>query len=288
MDLRQLECVVAVARHEHVTRAADALHLTQSAVSQHVLRLEAELGVRLFERGARGTTPTAAGRELLERAEAILAAVGDARAAMAAHGAGTAAVVRVLAAPGEVAGLADALAATSVDVALRHAPAAEVVDGVRRGAAELGLCALDGPAPGGLDAVPLAPDPLVLLGPAVGANVAQSATRTPAGLAGLRERPVLLPAPGTAARTVAAAAFAATGFSPLPRFEVADAASAAAVVAAGLAVAVVPASWAAAHPQLRADPLPGAAPVRPVLVHRPGLSPAAATLAAALARALAP
>ena len=50
VELRQLRYVEAVARHRHFTRAADELHVAQSALSQQVRRLEAELGTELFER----------------------------------------------------------------------------------------------------------------------------------------------------------------------------------------------------------------------------------------------
>ncbi|PWG61836.1 LysR substrate-binding domain-containing protein [Spiribacter halobius] len=52
----------AAARTRHFGRAADLLHLTQSAVSHQVRQLEEYLGTRLFERGSRGVTLTDAGR----------------------------------------------------------------------------------------------------------------------------------------------------------------------------------------------------------------------------------
>ncbi|MBO9597319.1 MAG: LysR family transcriptional regulator, partial [Cohnella sp.] len=48
MELRQLQYFVHVARMQHVTRAAEELHVAQSAVSRQIHRLEEELGVRLF------------------------------------------------------------------------------------------------------------------------------------------------------------------------------------------------------------------------------------------------
>ncbi|MDX6700529.1 MAG: hypothetical protein QOF26_755, partial [Baekduia sp.] len=80
MDLRQLEYFAAVARHRHFRRAAESLYVTQSAVSQQVRRLEAELGLELLRRTG-GQPPvelTPAGAELLERAEAILGDVARA------------------------------------------------------------------------------------------------------------------------------------------------------------------------------------------------------------------
>lgn len=58
-----------VARHGSLRRAAERLFVAQSAISRQIGALEAELGVKLFERRARGMAPTAAGRLLLEFAD---------------------------------------------------------------------------------------------------------------------------------------------------------------------------------------------------------------------------
>ena len=75
MELRQLRYAEAVARHRHFTRAAGELHVAQSALSQQVRRLEAELGAELFERTSRSVTPTEAGQAVAARARRILAEV---------------------------------------------------------------------------------------------------------------------------------------------------------------------------------------------------------------------
>ncbi|MEA2281735.1 MAG: hypothetical protein QOK21_2342, partial [Solirubrobacteraceae bacterium] len=85
MELRQLEYFVAVARHGQFTRAADALWVTQSALSQQIRRLEAELGVALLRRTPRGAEPTPAGEDLLVHAEAALAELARAREQLDRH-----------------------------------------------------------------------------------------------------------------------------------------------------------------------------------------------------------
>jgi LysR family transcriptional regulator, transcription activator of glutamate synthase operon len=79
MELRQLRYVEAVARHCHFTRAADELHIAQSALSHQVRRLEAELGTDLFERTSRTVTATEAGETVARRARAILGQVAGVR-----------------------------------------------------------------------------------------------------------------------------------------------------------------------------------------------------------------
>src|SRR6478609_5784155 len=63
-EIRQLRYVLAVAEHGSVSRAAVELHLSQSALSEALRKLELELGVELLTRGGRGVTPTAAGEAL--------------------------------------------------------------------------------------------------------------------------------------------------------------------------------------------------------------------------------
>jgi len=63
-----------------MTRAARRLQLAQPALSQAIARLEAQVGVRLLDRGPRGVTATPAGEAFLEKAEATLAAVDEASA----------------------------------------------------------------------------------------------------------------------------------------------------------------------------------------------------------------
>jgi LysR family transcriptional regulator, nitrogen assimilation regulatory protein len=59
--LRQVRAVIAVCEEGSFTRAAERENATQSGISQHVATVERTLGVKLFERSARGVTPTPAG-----------------------------------------------------------------------------------------------------------------------------------------------------------------------------------------------------------------------------------
>lgn len=71
LDARRLTVLAAVARTGTVVAAARALHLTPSAVSQQVAKLEAEAGTDLVIRGSRGLTLTRAGSALARRGERI-------------------------------------------------------------------------------------------------------------------------------------------------------------------------------------------------------------------------
>jgi DNA-binding transcriptional LysR family regulator len=87
MNLRQLECFVAIVEEGSFTRAARRVGITQPSLSQHVRSLEEELGGAVLERLPRGVALTPAGRTLLPEARAALRAVErgrrGARAALA-------------------------------------------------------------------------------------------------------------------------------------------------------------------------------------------------------------
>ncbi len=75
--LRQLEAFCHVYRLGSLTRAAQAMHLTQSAMSVLLQQLEDVLGVRLFDRTSRALRPTAAAHEVYASAQHILGEVGQ-------------------------------------------------------------------------------------------------------------------------------------------------------------------------------------------------------------------
>src|SRR6201987_1457083 len=80
MELRHLRYFVAIAEERSFTRAAERLWVAQPGLSTQIRRLEAELGVQLFERHARGVDLTDAGELFLERARFVLAAADTAAA----------------------------------------------------------------------------------------------------------------------------------------------------------------------------------------------------------------
>lgn len=82
MTLEQLRIFVAVAERQHVTQAASALNLTQSAVSGAVAALESRHGVRLFDRVGRGVVLNEVGRTFLSEARGVLARAAAAEAAL--------------------------------------------------------------------------------------------------------------------------------------------------------------------------------------------------------------
>lgn len=72
MELRVLRYFLAVVREGNITRAAEALHLSQPALSKQIIELEEELGQQLLIRGSRKVTLTEYGKILEQRAREIL------------------------------------------------------------------------------------------------------------------------------------------------------------------------------------------------------------------------
>ena len=79
MEMHQLRYVVAVARMGNFSRAAEQCHVSQPSLSQQILKLEEELGERLFDRTKREARPTSHGEAFLRRAVRILEEVDGAR-----------------------------------------------------------------------------------------------------------------------------------------------------------------------------------------------------------------
>jgi DNA-binding transcriptional LysR family regulator len=74
MDTRQLQHFLALLEHGNFARAADAVHLSQPALSRSIQQLEQQLGVSLFDRGRHGATPTVYARAALPHVRALFAA----------------------------------------------------------------------------------------------------------------------------------------------------------------------------------------------------------------------
>jgi DNA-binding transcriptional LysR family regulator len=154
MTLDQLRIFVAVAERQHVTAAARAVNLTQSAVSAAVAALEARHDVRLFHRVGRGHVLTDAGRVFLDEARQVLARAEAAERALDDLGQLRRGTLRVVASqtiaaywlPPVLARYHRRHPGIELDVAIGNTEAAAAK--VRDGAADLGIVegAVDDPA----------------------------------------------------------------------------------------------------------------------------------------------
>jgi DNA-binding transcriptional LysR family regulator len=269
MEIRQLSAFVAIARANSFTRAARSLGVPQSALSQRLRALERELGVVLVDRGNRTTGLTASGRALLARAERILAEVRDAGAEAAARAGVEGGNVRLGCAlqtllEGRLAELLARFHAKhpSLRLEIYEAHTRQVLDQLSRGRIDLALVHLgragDGDTVGveaaraGMSLLRLAREPLV----AIVAPGHRFARRASLRLDDLRDEDYIAFARGATVRALVDAAAAARGIELRVVCSSANMGTVRAFVAAGLGVAIVPASatdvpW----PALRAIPL---------------------------------
>jgi LysR family transcriptional regulator, transcription activator of glutamate synthase operon len=79
LELRQIQYFIEVAEREHVTEAAIALHVAQSAVSRQIVNLESELGVDLFFREGRNVKLTPIGKIFLGHMQQAIKVIGNAK-----------------------------------------------------------------------------------------------------------------------------------------------------------------------------------------------------------------
>ena len=145
MTLEQLRLFVAVARCEHMTRAAEAVRLTQSAVSSAIAALETRYGVKLFHRIGRRIKLTEEGRQFLDEARSVLARAEAAERALAEMS-GLKRGILIVEASQTIASywlpsrlVAFRRAYPQIEVRLSIGNTAQVAEAVARGAAELGF-----------------------------------------------------------------------------------------------------------------------------------------------------
>jgi len=97
MNLHGLRLFLAAAQAGSVTRAAEALHISQPAVTASIKRLEQELGLALLAPGGRGILLTEAGRSLAEQADRLFRLEAEIERSVAAYKAGTLGKLRIAA-----------------------------------------------------------------------------------------------------------------------------------------------------------------------------------------------
>jgi LysR family transcriptional regulator, regulator for metE and metH len=76
LDIGHLRLIDALARHGNLTRCAAALHLSQSALSHRLIKLERELGVQLFDRVGKRMIVSSVGAKVVETARRVLSELG--------------------------------------------------------------------------------------------------------------------------------------------------------------------------------------------------------------------
>jgi LysR family transcriptional activator of glutamate synthase operon len=243
VELRQLRYAEAVARHRHFTRAAEELHIAQSALSHQIRRLEAELGTELFERTSRTVVPTEAGEAVAARARRILAEVEDVREQIdEIHGlvrgrvsigallpAGKLDVPRLLASFSE--------AYPGIEVALREGTAADMLGYLAEDEVDAAFSLVFEKLPAGVESERLSEEELVAVFPP-----ARAPKRRQVTIAELADGPLITPRSGSAIRGALDDRFARAGESLRTSLESGDPFLLRCLVSVGFGTAVLPRS----------------------------------------------
>ncbi|GGS83662.1 LysR family transcriptional regulator [Nonomuraea spiralis] len=239
MDLLSLRYFQVVARHEHISRAADELRIAQPSLSRTIARLEADLGVPLFDRQGRRIRLNRFGAAFLRRVDRALAELDDARreltdAAGLTHGSVSLASETLLTVTEPV----KSFIADHPGVAVRLFQATPEVMTKRLNEGQVDFCLaseeLEGP---GLVHTELVREE-VLLGVPLGHRLAGREEVTMADLAG---EPVVTTRPGIWQRTLAERLFAEAGLELVVACEIDEASTGIEMVSAGLGVGFGPA-----------------------------------------------
>jgi DNA-binding transcriptional LysR family regulator len=250
IELRLLRYFIAVAETEHVGRAAARLHISQSPLSRQIRQLEDVVGVPLFDREHRRIRITPAGRWLLGHARELVAR-GDAlvRDARAMRDGDTGQIALGFVGAALASGILPRVLRRlrrdrpSVRIVLRQLASSTQLAQLRAGELDLALVH-GGPRVPDLALRPVFEQPYVLAVPRPG-PLARGAIR-PAKLDG---RPWIVVASADDERDRWAAAWGAAGFTPEVTVRVVEWASALALVDAGVGLALIPRSYAAAAPR---------------------------------------
>jgi DNA-binding transcriptional LysR family regulator len=240
VEIAQIEAFLAVSTFGGFRRAAEALRLSQPAVSARVKALEGGLGVPLFERGQSGPALSSAGRALRPHAEQVLHAIALARQAVHDLRPAAGGALQIAAALSICTYLLpDVLqrfraARPGVMITVRSGHSKDVLDMVLRGEAEIGLArSLHHPE---VETVSLRDDPLVLV--ALPGLPVVRRRRVP--LEELASQPLILFDRGSSDWTLSHALFRRAGLVPTVAMEVDTIETAKRMVERGLGVAFLP------------------------------------------------
>ncbi|MDB5364951.1 MAG: LysR family transcriptional regulator [Rhodospirillales bacterium] len=239
VSLKQLRSFVALARAGSFSRAADAMSVSQPALSAAIRHVETQLGLRLFDRTTHQVAITDAGRALLPHAQRLLTTAENAFADMREVAALQTSRIRIGAMPSTVAAVAEALLkikgeAGGVAAHLSDGKSDDLNDGLHNGAFDLIVNAAPTHEPD-IEATLLFEDELIMV--ARHDHTLADRPRLPwRALAGTE----IVHFPGGSIGALAAGALQQNGLAHSNRFQVDQLDSLHGIVRSGLAVGILP------------------------------------------------
>lgn len=147
LDLRSLSFFVEVAERQNLTRAAEALHISQSALTRQIQALEAEMDLKLFDRLGKRLVLTAAGQDLLPRTAALLDQAHQLRTRVSSLSHGHVGLLRIGASPHTIEALMPGVlqrfkqSYPAIETTLLEGPNEALIAQVRSGASHVVIAA---------------------------------------------------------------------------------------------------------------------------------------------------
>lgn len=247
LSIQELEAVVDVAETLSFRASAERCFVSQPALSRTIAAAEAKLGTRLFDRNTRHVQLTAAGRELLPVAQRIVFELRDSLSDLSEFVAGRKGEFTIASVPAVAAAIlprpmqAFLQQHPNVNIKLLPVVATEVINMVANGSAQIGFCALPPDELAGgdsrFDFTLFSEDELMFLC----SDQDVLARRRSVTLKAFEQRPYIANGPASSLRPLVERLFVQAGMAVRPRYESANISVTAAMVAAGLGVAAVPA-----------------------------------------------
>lgn len=257
MDIKQLEYFMAIADARSFSRAADAVRISQSALSRQIRLLEEELGTSLFDRHGRGVELTDTGALLRARAKVILGEIETTRYDIATRSAEPSGEVRLAVPPSMIFMVGERVLrryrreCPKVYLRIDEGTTNDSRERLANGEADIALFSTIEPV-GDLQAVPLVTDVLMLVGPA-NAEICAAQTVPIEALADLPQ--IVTPRPNSL-REIVEKAMREKGLRTSPVMEATTVGLIAHLIAMGLGYAVMP--YSAVHDRVAAGVLAAA------------------------------
>jgi DNA-binding transcriptional LysR family regulator len=243
MELRQLERFIAIAEESSFTRAANRMHIVQSALTTSIQGLEAELGTALFVRSTRRVDLTESGKVFLVEARRALAAMKAAENAVKSvegllQGSLTLGIMNRFVSKFNVPSILGRFRSKhpGIQITVLQEGSSMLMGGVQKGYLDMAILGMNGPAPFGVSTTFLASDSLVAAFP----ESHPLANRKLIDLADLQDENFVDVQVGRALRATIDRAFAAANLHRKTVCDVSDISTVLDLISHGLGIGLVP------------------------------------------------
>ncbi|WP_042356791.1 LysR family transcriptional regulator [Bacillus rubiinfantis] len=147
MNIEQLEFIVEVAKTGSLTKTAQNMHVTLSAISQSITNLETELGIKLFIRSRAGAKPTIEGEKIIRKAFQVVTSIQEIREEAENYNQLQSGELRIATIPGYTCYLVDGVSQFKMDypnikMEVMETPTEKIIEKINSREIDIGLTAM--------------------------------------------------------------------------------------------------------------------------------------------------